>query len=75
MPDLNLISSENTTLGGIDAYKIVYTGTLQQVNFKFMQIWSVVDGKMYLITFTSTVSDYSNYLATAEDIINTFELE
>jgi hypothetical protein len=63
------ISSENQS-----ARKIVFTNTNKDPNFplkfKTMQIFTIKDGQIYTISYVSEDSQYSRYLPTIENMID-----
>lgn len=63
-----------TTLDGNSAYKLVYTGKQGQYNIKWMQVYTIKDDKAYVITYTAEMDSYSNFLGTAQEMINSFEI-
>ena len=69
-------SSEDAILAGNPAHKIVYTTTYgEQQDFKTFQIWTVKDGKAYIITYRATPSNYANYYKSIiQNMINSFDI-
>jgi len=72
LTDYKLVSSEESTLGGYKAQKIVFTCTQGVFNVKYMFICAVNGNKAYLLTLTSLADSYDNYISTAEDIVKSF---
>jgi serine/threonine-protein kinase len=71
-----VIESKPFTLGGNhEARKLVYsTITGGDEFFKKMQIYTIYNNKVYLITFTAQETLFSNYIPLIEKMINTFEI-
>ena len=42
--------------------------------FKVMQSWTVIDNKIYLMSFTAESSKFANYLATAQKIMDSLQI-
>ncbi len=65
----------DTTLGGAPAKRIEYTGRDNQGGTrKFLQVWTVKNGKAYLSTYTAEEEDFDKYVADAQNIINSIQL-
>ena len=72
--NFNIIEQNPTTLAGNNAYKIVYTFTLEQINFKRMDIWTIKDDRVYLISYLVEMEKYSSYLPTIQKMVDSFEI-
>jgi len=62
----------DTTLGGKDAKRYVFTYRMDGENFKVMQIITAADGVIYTMTFTARDTAYGNYNETIEQIRSAF---
>ena len=53
-----------------------YTQAPQQSlpTFKIMQSWTAIDNKIYLMSFTAESSKFTNYLATAQKIVDSLQI-
>jgi hypothetical protein len=72
-PDINLLESGEITFTGRPAYKIVFTATDSDQQFKkAMQIWFKEGTKAYLITYKADVDSFSKYLSTVDQMLNSF---
>jgi eukaryotic-like serine/threonine-protein kinase len=71
-------SNHNANIAGTSAYKIVYSFLSQdpavQAHFQSMNIWSVIDNKVYGISYTEAKSLYPTYLPTVQKMIDSFEI-
>jgi len=82
LQDVNIIeSTDNTTLAGNPAHKIIYTFTFidkdnpsNQLSIKNMQIWTVKNGKAYVFSYGGVVSEFSESLADAQKMIDSSEI-
>jgi hypothetical protein len=69
------IESGNATLAGNPAYKIVFTATYEGDFQKATQIWTVKDGKAYLLTYKTAPDDYNTYLSAAQQMIDSSKIK
>jgi hypothetical protein len=72
--NFSLIESNSTTVAGFPAHEILYTATLpsSEVEIKFMQLLIIKDNKGYIITANSLPTDFTFYLPTLQEMINSF---
>ncbi|HXV88707.1 MAG TPA: PsbP-related protein [Nitrososphaeraceae archaeon] len=62
--------------GNLNAHMLVYsTSPRGNELFKKIQVYTLFDAKVYLITFTSQEALFSNYLRVIQKIINSFEIQ
>ncbi len=67
------IQAGNATLAGSPAYKVVYTASDDNGDFlKVTQIWTIYEGKEYLITYKAAPNNYDTYANTAQQMIDSF---
>ncbi len=66
------IAANNTTLAGYPAYKIVFTATIDGNFVKVQQVWTVYEGKAYIITYKAAPANYDAYASTAQQMIDSF---
>jgi PsbP len=74
-----VVNSNSTMIGGKAGYMVEYIvkapPTLPPLNLKGLQVWTLNDSnKAYTITYTADPKDYSNYLAIAQMMINSFQI-
>ena len=79
-------SSEDTILAGNPAHRIVFNTTNgkttygkgysnQQVSEITLEIWTIKDGKAYIIKYTATPTNYANYYKPIiQNMINSFDI-
>jgi serine/threonine-protein kinase len=72
--DFDIIEQNLTNLAGNNAYKIVYTFTLEQISYKRMDIWTIKDDRVYIINYLVEKGEYSNYLPTIQKMVDSFEI-
>jgi hypothetical protein len=75
--DFNVIeSNSNITLSGYPAYKIVWTEEITEgIIIKVMEIGTIIDGSVYVITFRAEVEKYYDYLPVIEKMIDSLKIE
>jgi S1-C subfamily serine protease len=77
LTDFNLIESNtNITLGGDNkpAYRLIYTDREDDVNYKTMEIGTIIGDRVYYIEYFAEEKKYSNYLPTIQMMINSFQI-
>lgn len=67
--------SRPTTLANQPAHKVVYTGKQEQYNVKRMAVWTLKNNKAYIITYTAEESQYDDFFNTAQEMINSLEIQ
>ena len=74
--NFTLIDSFETTLSGYPAHQITYTYTLEGVDLKNMQIWTIADDNSmaYALTYGGLVEEFDSSLPVIENMINSFQL-
>jgi hypothetical protein len=70
-----LIDSSEATLSGYPAHQITYTYTLDGVDLKNMQIWTIADNNIaYALTYGGFVEEFDSSFPVIENMINSFRL-
>ncbi|MFH1563605.1 MAG: PsbP-related protein [Nitrospirota bacterium] len=72
--DASIPYSSATTLDGNSANRIIYTGRVGIYNIKWMQIYTIKDNTAYILTYTAETDKYNDFLDTAQEMINSFEI-
>ena len=73
--DFTQIEAVNTNLAGNPAYKVVYTANIGGDLLKLTQIWTVKNGKEYIITYKAAPNNYDTYASTAQQMIDSFNIK
>lgn len=74
-PNFTLIDSSEVTLSGYPAHQITYTYTLDGVDLKNMQIWTIADNNIaYALTYGGLVEEFDISFPVIENMINSFQL-
>ena len=68
----DILEEGYTTFAGIQAYKIVYTGTNSGQMNKWVQIWTVKDEKAYMLIFTSPEGSFIDHASDMDVILNSY---
>ena len=72
MTDSNITESKELTLAGSPAHKVVYTMRQGIYPFKIMQIWTIKDNKIYVLTYNAEPDTYDTYLPTIQAMVDSF---
>jgi hypothetical protein len=67
-------SSINNILAGKPAYKLVFTNVKHDINYKSMEIGTIVGDKIYSVTFTAEEKEYSVHLPTIQKMISSLKI-
>ncbi|HLD02225.1 MAG TPA: PsbP-related protein [Candidatus Nanoarchaeia archaeon] len=70
-----LIAHEETTLSSEPAQKIVYTEDSEFGKIKYLQVFTIKDGNVYILTYTAPVETYDDHVAEAEQAISSFKIK
>jgi serine/threonine-protein kinase len=71
--DSVVLDSSAATLGGSPGHKAVFTGKQGTYGIQSMEVWTVKGDKAYLMLFVAAASRYPALLATAQEMIDSFE--
>ncbi len=72
--DFNVIESDaDTILSDKPAYKLVFTDE-DGIDYKSMEIGTIIGDKVYFITYDAVEEQYSDYLPTIQKMISSFQL-
>ena len=75
IPTAKMISSLPASIGDVDATNIVWSADFGNgIVLQFNQLFAIKDGTAYVLTFTSTVTEYKKYIEDAIKIFNSFKL-
>jgi eukaryotic-like serine/threonine-protein kinase len=56
------------------AYMLDYNTTIVGSSFRKMQLWTILDSKVCVVTFTSQQALFSNYIPIVKKMFNSFEI-
>lgn len=69
-----ILSNEKKQSSNGEFQKVIYTGTQGNYKLKFEQNYWVINGKAFILTFTSEVHQYKFFQKVAESIMSSFEI-
>lgn len=72
--NFSIIESNDTKLANNPAHRIVYTNDWGPGTFKNMVVYTIKDNALYLIQYTANTDYYLNYIGTAQEMIDSFEI-
>jgi hypothetical protein len=73
--DFNGIESDtDSILSGKPAYKIVFTDEEDGIDYKSMEIGTIIGDKVYFVTYYAEEEQYSDYLPTIQKMISSLEM-
>ena len=73
LPSINIESNDVIDIGGNEAIKLVYSSIADNQKYITVQVFSVKNGRGYIITCMSIDSEYSQFEATFDQIIDSFQ--
>jgi serine/threonine-protein kinase len=71
---ITITASEPTTLAGNPAHMIEYLENHPDQQLKKLQVWTVVGDRVYTVTFAADESEYPQYLADVQAIIESLQI-
>lgn len=71
--NLQILSTKTTTMGGNPASELVISAQDQNNDLKVLKVYTIKDGKAYIITYNALSGNYDYYLETAREVILSFE--
>lgn len=66
------VESSNLLLDGHEARQYVYTATFGGIEYKFWQVICLRQGRVYTVTYSSTVENYEKHAADMQEALNNF---
>lgn len=73
--DFALVSEDTTVVDGLEAKSYVYTATLGEYSYKFMQTACMKDGSVYMITYTSLAETFDSHMGDVEKMLEYFTIK
>ena len=75
LADLKILSIRSAILGDNPAGELEVSFQEQNHRFQILKVYTVKDGKAYIITYSALAKDYDYYLETVREAIDSFEFE
>lgn len=72
--DYKFISTENIKIQDMDAIKLTYQGTQNQMDLEREQVMLIKGETAYVFTYTATQDSFAKHLEDADSIIDSFTL-
>ena len=73
-PSMELLDSSAATLDGKPAHKFIYSMKVGQYTIKNIGIYTIKGNTLYGLTYVAEKSKYDEFLATAQEMIDSFEI-
>ena len=73
--DLKILKNIKLNNNKTEYQDIIYTGKQGKFDLKVKQRYCVINKKSFILTFTSEVNDYDQYISTVEKIFDSFEID
>lgn len=70
-----LIESTRTSINGFEAHKLIYSGKQGVYAIKWAQYLFLINGKAYILTYTSELNSFEKYLDTFEKIASSISFK
>ena len=67
LPDLEYVDESDCKLDGVDGRQYVYTASMSDTEYKFMQVVAIKSNEVYIFTYTATAENYDSHI---EDVIS-----
>ena len=75
IPTAKVELSEATKLDGQDAWSVIWSADFGNgMVLKFNQVFLISGGTAYVLTFSSTTTEYDSYIDVAKKVLNSFKL-
>ena len=78
LPNFQLVESNDTTLDGLKAHRMVYTfvssNPSAQLHFQTMNIWAIKDDRVYTFTYSDSRSEYTRHIPIIQKMIDSFKV-
>lgn len=74
LTDVKILEENAKTVANNSGYAVVFDAKEEAKNMKKMQAWTLINNKAYVLTYTAEKADYSEYLKTAESMVNSLEI-
>lgn len=72
--NFNLIDAKKTILNKEKSYEVVYTAKQWIYNLKIKQIWTILDNKAYILTYSAPINQFDNNIGIFNKVFDSFEI-
>ncbi|MBW4507455.1 MAG: protein kinase [Scytonematopsis contorta HA4267-MV1] len=73
--DVKILEQGETQLANQNAYQVIYTIKEDKIDVQRLQVWTIKDNKVYIITYAADINQYNQYLNTAQKMISSFDIK
>lgn len=73
VPDLEILTESNVTIGETPGHAIVYNLESENITFRVMKAWTVIGEDAYVFTYNAPNELYDRFAADAADMIDSFK--
>ena len=70
---VKVLDEKKDKLGGVEAYRIIYTSKQKKTNFKFLQSIAIYKNRVYVVTYTALQEQFDRSLNSANSIIKSLK--
>jgi hypothetical protein len=74
MKNCQILETKRIDRGRRSFYRVIFTWDYETFNLKVEQYYQIVNGKAYVLTFTSESDKFDKFRGTGEKILNTFSV-
>ena len=72
--DVKILEENSKTFANNRGHTVIFDAQDGQKATKIMQTWTLMNNKAYVLTYTAEKSEYSEYINTAETMMNSLEI-
>jgi eukaryotic-like serine/threonine-protein kinase len=72
--NIKFIQEGQQRLANQEAYQVTYTLEEDGKSLQRLQVWTVKDGKVYILTYTAEPNEYEKYLPFVKQMISSFQI-
>jgi eukaryotic-like serine/threonine-protein kinase len=69
----NILANDQLSLNGLNARQTIYTMKESGTDVKSLQVYTIKDSKVYVLTFVSKPADYDSYINQGKAILASFQ--
>lgn len=69
-----IAKKESVKLDWMEAYMVIYTWKYNWYDLKWKQIWTIIDSKAYIISYTGEEKSFDDYIVSMDKIIESFKM-
>jgi len=72
IPNLQVVQTQNITIGNVPAKYALYTGSMQQMNMAFLVVYIINQNQAYILQCTSDANKYQQYQSIFSQVLGSF---